>query len=161
MIYLIADTHFYHENIIKYCNRPFNNAKEMNEYIIEKWNSVVKDNDIVYHLGDVGFGADEEIKEILSRLNGNKILIKGNHDLRRGSNCWKRVGFFEVYDKAIVINQLVLTHYPIEVEEGHVNVFGHIHDKPLDEKYDKRNHFCVSCDVIDYTPINIENVYCK
>lgn len=49
MIYFIADTHFNHENIIKYCDRPFSNAKEMNEYIIQKWNSVVKEDDIVYH----------------------------------------------------------------------------------------------------------------
>lgn len=57
MIYFIADTHFYHENIIKYCNRPFKNSKQMNEYIVNKWNSVVTKDDIVYHLGDVGFGS--------------------------------------------------------------------------------------------------------
>lgn len=55
MKYFIADMHFNHENIIRYCNRPFENSNEMNEYII-KWNSVVTENDIVYHLGDVGFG---------------------------------------------------------------------------------------------------------
>ena len=62
MKYFIADTHFNHENIIKYCNRPFQNSKEMNEYIVNKWNSVVTKNDIVYHLGDVGFGSTEELK---------------------------------------------------------------------------------------------------
>ena len=59
--YFIADIHFNYENIIKYCNRPFKNTKEMNGYIIEKWNSVVSSNDIVYHLGDVGFGNTEEL----------------------------------------------------------------------------------------------------
>ena len=95
MIYFIADTHFNHENIIKYCDRPFSNAKEMNEYIIQKWNSVVKEDDIVYHLGDVGFGTTEMLKELISRLNGTKILLRGNHDFKRGVNGWKEVGFSE------------------------------------------------------------------
>lgn len=68
MIYFIADTHFNHDNIIKYCNRPFKNSQEMNEYIIKKWNSVVKKEDTVYHLGDVGFGTTEILKELISRL---------------------------------------------------------------------------------------------
>ena len=152
MRYFIADTHFNHENIIKYCNRPFENVKEMNEYIITKWNSVVTKNDIVYHLGDVGFGTREELKNLVSRLNGTKILIRGNHDFRRGVNGWKKVGFVEVYRKRLILDNLILTHEPIEVEENFINVFGHIHDKPLDAKFNKENHICVSCDVIDYTP---------
>ena len=157
MIYFIADTHFNHENIIKYCDRPFSNAKEMNEYIIQKWNSVVKEDDIVYHLGDVGFGTTEMLKELISRLNGTKILLRGNHDFKRGVNGWKEVGFSEVYKKRIELENLVLTHAPIEiVEKGKINVFGHIHDKPLDERFNKDNHICVSCDVVDYMPQMIE-----
>lgn len=155
MRYFIADTHFNHENIIKYCNRPFENAKEMNKYIIAKWNSVITQNDIVYHLGDVGFGTTEELKELVSRLNGTKILIRGNHDFKRGVNGWKEVGFSEVYRKRLILDNLILTHEPIEIDEKYTNVFGHIHDKPLDEKFNKENHVCVSCDVIDYTPIKI------
>lgn len=153
--YFIADTHFNHENIVKYCNRPFSNSKEMNEYIEKKWNSIVTPYDIVYHLGDVGFGTTEELKEIIKRLNGTKILIRGNHDIRRGTNGWKEVGFSEVYKKKLIIDNLVLTHEPIEVEDGYVNIFGHIHNKPLDKKFDSNNHICVSCDVIDYTPVII------
>lgn len=155
LIYFIADTHFNHENIIKYCNRPFKNAKEMNEYIVSKWNSAVAQNDIVYHLGDVGFGTTEELKEIVNRLNGTKILIRGNHDFRRGANGWKEVGFAEVYRKKLILDNLILTHEPIEVKGNYINVFGHIHNKPLEEKFNKNNHICVSCDVIDYTPIAI------
>lgn len=159
MIYFIADTHFNHENIIKYCDRPFSNAKEMNEYIIQKWNSVVKEDDIVYHLGDVGFGTTEMLKELISRLNGTKILLRGNHDFKRGVNGWKEVGFSEVYKKKIELGNLILTHEPIEIlEEGKINVFGHIHNKLLGERFNKENHICISCDVVDYTPqiINIE-----
>ena len=161
MTYFIADTHFNHENIIKYCNRPFKNSLEMNEYIINKWNSVVKENDIVYHLGDVGFGTTEELKILVGRLNGTKILLRGNHDLKRGVNGWKEVGFSEVYKNKIELGNLILTHSPVELTEvGKINVFGHIHDKPLDVKYDKDNHICVSCDVVDYTP-KIIKCQCK
>ncbi len=156
MIYFIADTHFNHSNIIKYCNRPFKNTYEMNEYIIQKWNSVVKNDDIVYHLGDVGYGALQEIKEILQRLNGTKILLKGNHDFKIGTNTWKELGFLEVYKKKIILNNLLLTHAPTEeVGENQINIFGHIHDKTLDERFNKDNHICVSCDVVDYTPVSM------
>jgi len=153
MIYFIADTHFNHENIIKYCDRPFSNAKEMNEYIIQKWNSVVKEDDIVYHLGDVGFGTTEMLKELINRLNGTKILLRGNHDFERGVNGWKEVGFSEVYKKKIELGNLILIHKPIEILEDDP-----MHNKQLGERFDKENHICISCDMIDYTPqiINVE-----
>lgn len=157
MIYFIADTHFNHENIIKYCNRPFKNSQEMNEHIIKKWNSVVKKEDTVYHLGDVGFGTTEMLKDLVGRLNGTKILLRGNHDFKRGLNSWKEVGFSEVYKKKIELGNLILTHAPIELEDKEkINVFGHIHNKPLDMRFNKDNHICVSCDVVDYTPIIIK-----
>lgn len=159
MIYFIADTHFNHANIIKYCNRPFNNTIEMNEYIIQKWNSIVKNDDKVYHLGDVGFGSVEDVKNLIGRLNGTKILLRGNHDFKIGVNTWKEIGFTEIYKKKIVLGNLLLTHVPTEeVGEKQINIFGHIHNKPLDERFDKNNHICVSCDVVDYTPISIETI---
>ena len=159
MIYFIADTHFNHTNIIKYCNRPFKNTYEMNEYIIRRWNSVVKEADTVYHLGDVEFGSLQEVKSLVERLNGRKILLRGNHDFKIGVNTWKEIGFLEVYKKKIILDNLLLTHAPTEeVGENQINVFGHIHDKPLDERFNKKNHICVSCDVVDYTPVSIELV---
>ena len=90
-------------------------------------------------------------------MNGIKILLRGNHDFKRGLNGWKEVGFSEVYKKRIEIGNLILTHAPIELEDKEkINVFGHIHDKPLDERFYRDNHICVSCDVIDYTPIIIK-----
>ena len=99
----------------------------MNEYIINKWNSIVTENDVVYHLGDVGFVSTEELKQLVERLNGTKILIRGNHDYKRGLNGWKEVGFSEVYKKKLILENLILTHEPIEVEENYINVFGHIY----------------------------------
>ena len=70
--FVISDTHFNHENIIRYCNRPFKNATEMNEIIIKNWNEIVTNNDIVIHLGDVGLGRSDQLEPIIKQLNGKK-----------------------------------------------------------------------------------------
>lgn len=68
--WFIGDTHFNHTNIIQYCDRPFTNVEEMNDYIIQQWNSVVGKNDTVYHLGDFALQSRKEtIKNLVSRLN--------------------------------------------------------------------------------------------
>ena len=79
MIYFTADTHFGHENVIRFCSRPFSCAAEMDEALIENWNSRVKGNDTVYVLGDMFFRS-VNFEEILKRLKGKKRLIVGNHD---------------------------------------------------------------------------------
>ena len=94
MTYFIADTHFGHENIIKYCNRPFNTKEEMNSHMIKEWNSIVKQDDVIYVLGDFALMMSrEQIKEIINLLNGYKILIMGNHDKKRSRGFWLNVGF--------------------------------------------------------------------
>lgn len=80
MRYFTSDTHFWHRNIIKYSNRPFDSVEEMNEAIIDNWNSVVGPDDTVFHLGDVALGPWSEWAGTLSRLNGYKILVVGNHE---------------------------------------------------------------------------------
>ena len=85
-IYFTSDHHFLHNNIIQYCNRPFSSVEEMNEYMIQKWNEKISDTDLIYYLGDFAIEKrDQEkafinIKKILERLKGQKILIAGNHD---------------------------------------------------------------------------------
>jgi len=156
--FVIADTHFNHENIIKYCNRPFKDSKQMNEYIIQKWNETVRLVDTVYHLGDVGFGTYEQLKGLIGRLNGTKILLIGNHDFKTGVNLWKNIGFKDVYKRKIELGKYILTHEPIHVDKEQINIFGHIHEKPLDGIFDKDNHFCVCCDVLNYIPIELEKI---
>ena len=75
-VYVIADTHFGHEKIIRYCNRPFASVEEMDETMIKLWNETVSKNDTIIHLGDFGLGSKEYIKSIVERLNGKKILLR-------------------------------------------------------------------------------------
>ena len=162
-IFLISDTHFGHSNIIKYENRPFNNAEEMDEIMITNWNSVVKNGDKIFHLGDIIFkGNKENSQKLLNRLNGDIILIKGNHD--NHSNSWYRdCGINEVYSCPILYSEFyLLSHYPIYINENtpFVNIHGHIHSsKYVSNGYDNQEgHFNVSVEVLNYTPINFDEI---
>ena len=148
--WVIADTHFFHGNVIKYCNRPFKDYKEMNEQLIIKWNSVVAPEDIVFHLGDFSFGHKEKIESIKKQLNGTVILIKGNHDRDIIREC----GFI-VVEGALRVGNLILTHRPLEKEEipqGFINVHGHIHN--LDSYYGIN----VSVEKTNYEPVELKTL---
>src|SRR3990172_2849797 len=80
LIFFTSDTHFYHQNIIKYCKRPFKYADEMNEVMIKNWNNTITDDDEVYHLGDFALCSPTGAENIVRRLKGKKYLIRGNHD---------------------------------------------------------------------------------
>lgn len=97
-IFFTSDSHFSHTNIIRYCSRPFADTNEMDEAMIKKWNDVVKPEDICYHLGDFGLTSKEKIIEIGNRLNGHKILIKGNHD-RQTNKTYYQAGFEKIHDR--------------------------------------------------------------
>lgn len=159
-IWLISDTHFNHEKIIEYCNRPFKNVNDMNENIIKNWNSVVKNGDKVYHLGDFGFGSKEQVKDIVSQLNGDIYLIRGNHC--NHPNQWYRdCGFKEVYDKPIVFEEFyILSHEPmpfIEKKNIFKNIHGHVHNH-RDYSTFSSNLSCVCVERHNYTPIDFENI---
>ena len=162
MEYFISDTHFYHYNIIQYCNRPFDNIEEMNNRMIESWNSVVTQNDTVYFLGDFGFGDKEKLSNICTQLNGTKIMLRGNHDFRRGKQSWMDIGFKEVYNKKIEYSEdIILSHEPIDVPDNVLNIHGHIHNIPLSANFNQNNHFCVSVEIINYIPISLKQILQK
>lgn len=115
MNYYIADTHFGHTNILKFDNRPFESVKEMNEALIHKWNDTVKRGDTVYILGDFCWGKANEWADILRYLSGNKVLIKGNHDLKEFPS-YVKCYFNDIKDyKEIKENgrTVLMSHYPI------------------------------------------------
>lgn len=170
-IYFVSDTHFCHGNLIHFeGGRPeFSCADEMNETMISRWNSVIREQDKVYHLGDVTFRYDGKFKEIMSRLKGHKRLIVGNHDHIKNPalqihfekiDLWtggkfKHLGF-------------IGSHVPIH--PGHfgkwpLNVHGHTHRRFVMETLGELDNYgeipdprymniCV--EQTDYTPIHVD-----
>jgi len=159
--FLISDTHFGHDNVYKFKDndgvkgtiRPWaKNATEGDAIMLENWNSVVKPTDKVYHLGDVAFRRSS--LDILSKMNGKKILIKGNHDIFDLKDYAKYFvdirGTFDLYD-------YVLTHVPIHPDELYRwkgNIHGHLHARVVDDT----RYFNVSVEQINATPILFDEV---
>lgn len=162
-VFITSDTHFFHTNIIQYCNRPWATVEEMNEGLIERWNSVVGKEDTVIHLGDFGFGGKTRIKGIFDRLNGKIDLIMGNHDNFRVRDYYK-MGFHRVYDKPILYKDFfLLSHEPVGwVKDGGVyaNIYGHVHDLPHFKNF-TQNTFCACVERTDYKPILFEDIVAK
>jgi len=163
--FFTSDTHFNHSNIIKYCKRPFQTVEEMNEKLIENWNSKIKQNDIVYHLGDFNFGNLNQLEMILKRLNGRKCLIKGNHD--EDSILKKVNGFYsiDIY-KLVKLNlnneklNIIMFHYPIarwdKQFHGAWHIFGHSHGTYDTSTLGKCHD--VGVDNNNYYPISLEEL---
>lgn len=136
LVYFTSDTHFGHENIIRYCNRPFQNAEEMNAELIRRWRETVPEDGIVFHLGDFAHGNARLWNDILCALTGRKYLILGNHDmkvLRQGYT-----GKFELVAQQMTIRvggqAIVLNHNPFLCYGGSYRdvwqLFGHVHSGP-------------------------------
>jgi calcineurin-like phosphoesterase family protein len=157
-IWVTADTHFGHARIIDYCKRPFKSVEEMNEKIINKFNSKVKDGDIVYVIGDFCFKAKNGIdyKHWLNRLNGTYIFILGNHDYGNGIPGNMISAVLEMKDG----QQLFLIHNPEEFNPAFkINLTGHVHKKWHLKKTKKGNIIInVGVDVNNFEPINYETI---
>ena len=154
MIYVISDTHLNHKNIIKYCNRPFSSVEEMNNTILRNWNKTVKDNDFVYLVGDLCFDGKRGVTaaDWLDRLNGEVLLIRGNHDKSGVERCFLEYKGYE----------FLLVHRPYDRDGWNKWVIsGHVHNN-LPEKYpfinynNKNINVCV--EFLDYTPISIDRI---
>ena len=166
-VWFTSDNHFYHSNILQYCNRPFADVYEMNDILIDNWNSLISNKDVVYHLGDFGFGATELLKFVRNKLNGYIILVRGNHD--RSQQSMLTAGFNEVHFKVTVRYQtynFLLKHKPLNEEEARlveketIVLCGHIHSKPEDKLRIINNflHYDVGVDPNDYFPVNLDKI---
>lgn len=158
-IYFIGDTHFGHKNIITYENRPFGSVEEMDSSMIERWNSTVSKEDIIFHVGDFSFFNIALSKDILSRLNGDKRLIMGNHDTKSVASYYE-MGFQRVYDYPILLEHFwLVSHEPLYINSNmpYANIFGHVHGNPQFKDYSSQS-FCVSVERIDYRPISFDEI---
>ena len=156
-IFFTADQHFYHYNIIRHCQRPFSSVAEMNKTIIDNWNSVVNKNDLVYVLGDFCWrGKPSQVNQMLLDLNGNKYLVKGNHDskqVHKSHFIWVR----DLDTIRIGQDRIVLCHYPLRSwsskSHGTYHLHGHCHGNL---KSPIKNSLDVGVDSNNFTPVNWE-----
>ena len=168
--FLIADTHFGHVGVTKFLRndgtklRPWDSVEEMDEAMVDNWNKVVGQKDVVWHLGDVVI--NRKALTTLGRLNGRKKLVKGNHDIFKAKDYLE---YFEDIQAFHKLDEYALTHIPVHVDSvgrwAKGNIHGHLHSnrvmkrkwgigKPkIDERY-----ICVSVEHIDYTPIDFEKI---
>lgn len=163
-VFLISDTHFGHKGVCHFMRndgvtklRPWDSVEEMDEAMVENWNDRVRPNDKVYHLGDVVI--NRKSLSILSRLNGDKVLIRGNHDIFRDDEYRKYFRELRAYH---VMNGMILSHIPIHTESlGRfgVNIHGHLHANRvmIGDHIDVRYH-SVCVEQTDFAPILFEDV---
>lgn len=175
-MYFLFLTHIFgHSNILGFTNndgsllRPgFRDATHMDEHMIDKWNSVVKHGDKVYHLGDVAMGKQGLLN--LYRCNGNKVLIKGNHDKEKLSEYVK---YFKDVRGSHQMDGILMTHIPVHpnsLARWPINIHGHLHSNQvtkdiIDNSWYGINtvidprYLCVSVEQLDnYTPISLEDL---
>ncbi len=159
-VFFISDTHFDHANVIKYTKRPFRNVEEMNQALVLNWNNKVKNEDLVFFLGDLGFGrGHRSISYWLEKLNGKIYFLKGNHD---SGNVGKATEIPNVYPLSYKGHKFLLMHDPHRpIDWDGWIIHGDKHNNDL-ENYPffngKRKTINVSVEVINFAPIDLEEI---
>lgn len=157
--FLVSDTHFGHHGVCKFLGqdgvsklRPWDNPDEMDEAMVKMWNETVKPQDKVYHLGDVVI--NRKALKILRRLNGDKVLIKGNHDIFKLEDYTPHFRDIRGYH---VLNKMILSHIPVHNSQKQrftANIHGHTHDRSLEDPW----YHCVCVEQTSFRPILLEDV---
>lgn len=169
-VFLVSDTHFGHAGVCRFLNadgtklRPWDNPEEMDEELVKRWNETVRPNDKVYHLGDVVI--NRRALKTLSRLNGDKVLIRGNHDIFRDDEYRQYFRELRAYH---VMNGMILSHIPIHPDSlGRfgTNIHGHLHSNRVMTEINgvvvpDLRYICVCVEQTDFRPILFEDVQKK
>ena len=181
-IWFVSDLHMYHTNIIRLSNRPFADIEEMSKVLVDNWNNVVKEDDIVFNLGDFCWSESYIIwAKVIDKLNGHQVLIKGNHDhpktLQKLSEQYKLIDshqgnplFVKNLDKLFLIRErlelrhnkdrFLLDHFPqyswVGSYHGVYHLHGHIHEKNND--ISTTNTYNVSIERNLYRPLSLDEI---
>lgn len=167
--WIISDTHFFHDNIVKYCDRPIDHT----EIMVKNWHAMIEPEDTVLHLGDIFMGKRAQTIPLLNKLPGDIWFIRGNHD-KQGIHWYNTAGFRHVgwvqkgWGKILNAaefttaegKRVLFTHYPdtTHTDQWDINIHGHIHNNgysPSTPDLDYRN---VSVEVMDYKPVRLRDV---
>lgn len=162
MDFITSDTHFGHANIIQYCQRPFSSVEEMDEILVTNWNSVVKPEDWVYHLGDFALGKAENVAKYRERLNGRIFLVRGNHD--RPADFMLKAGFTSVVDRYVFSTRkrpVVAQHRPNipRINPNFGLFYGHVHNTPH-ESFTEHS-LCVCVELHEYKPLPLDEAFAR
>lgn len=178
-VFFTSDTHFGHDNIIGFCNRPFKNVQEMDEELIRRWNEKVGPDDYVFHLGDFCFKGSQYWDRIIKRLNGHIFLILGNHDMKnlKDGVMYKFAWVGQQAYITIAGRSVYLNHFPFLCYGGSYRnlasvvyaLHGHTHFSPRNEqgKDINRLEWCfpsqydVGVDANDFAPISFDEIDIK
>lgn len=169
-VFVTSDPHYWHQNVIKYCNRPYATVEEMNEGLIANHNSVVHSNDEVYFLGDMFFCDNEKARAILRRLKGRKHLVLGNHDTKIAKHPQDWLDLFEsissYVERSLNGKQFVMSHYPMlswnRSHRGSIMLHGHCHGTmAYPASMEDLAIMDVGVDCNNYTPIAIADILAK
>ena len=159
-VYLISDLHFDHANIIRLCNRPFDNIDEMNGTMLKNWTRAAGDHSTVFFLGDMTFGRDRRpIDFWLQKLTGNIRFLRGNHDQDIVTTAKVIPAYYGIRYKG---REFLLAHHPYR-PDGYEGWFihGHVHNRDLNLYplvNQKKKTANVSAELVDYTPISLDHL---
>ena len=180
-VFFTSDLHFGHENVLRFDNRPFASVEEMDAELVRRWNAKVGKGDLVYVLGDLIWKSrNGDAHSLIRSLNGQIILIKGNHD-RFLHNAQARASLAGIkdYDDICVtledgsVRRCILSHYFIPFYNGHrhqaIHLHGHSHftdeaelelkmAKELNESDFKNDIYNVGCMYWDYAPVTLDEI---
>jgi calcineurin-like phosphoesterase family protein len=165
-IFFTSDTHFDHDNILRFSGRPFRSVDNMNEQLIKRWNEVVPHDSVVFHMGDFAFSNGMRVRDFCTRLNGKIYLCRGNHDRDKTVGAAFHISMVnDVYEITVAVSndiyqKIFLSHYAHKVwkgsHKGTWHLYGHSHGSLHDDPYSRSMD--VGVDTHDYRPYTFSEI---